>query len=81
MQLLADLTRTTGAGALVVSHDERLRAVADRVLVLADGRLAGTGSLGAAPAVPMTSERHANEMAEHPVEGIGVASAWVATTS
>ncbi|MGH3084544.1 MAG: ATP-binding cassette domain-containing protein [Gaiellaceae bacterium] len=39
MRLLADLTRRAGAAALVVSHDERLRTVADRVLVLEDGRL------------------------------------------
>ena len=40
MRLLRDLTESKGHAAIVVSHDPRLKAVADRVLWLADGRLA-----------------------------------------
>jgi putative ABC transport system ATP-binding protein len=39
MELLRALATRDGRGALVVSHDERLRAIADRVLWLEDGRL------------------------------------------
>jgi ABC-type lipoprotein export system ATPase subunit len=38
MELLRELTKRKGNG-VVVSHDERLRAVAGRVLWLHDGRL------------------------------------------
>ena len=41
MDLLRELVRRKETGAVVVSHDERLRAIADRVLWLEDGRLAG----------------------------------------
>ena len=40
MALLHRLTASRGHAAVVVSHDPRLREVADRVLWLADGRLA-----------------------------------------
>jgi putative ABC transport system ATP-binding protein len=39
MDLLRELTKEGGRGAVVVSHDERLRRIADRVLWLEDGRL------------------------------------------
>jgi putative ABC transport system ATP-binding protein len=39
MELLRELTKRKGNAAVVVSHDERLRSVADRVLWLEDGRL------------------------------------------
>jgi putative ABC transport system ATP-binding protein len=39
MQLLRTLARRQNCGAVVVSHDERLRAIADRVLGLEDGRV------------------------------------------
>lgn len=39
MDLLRALVREGDRGALVVSHDERLRRIADRVLRLEDGRL------------------------------------------
>jgi len=39
MQLLHDLTKNQGRTAVVVSHDARLRDVADTVLWLEDGRL------------------------------------------
>jgi len=43
MELLHDLTRGQGRTAIVVSHDLRLREMADRVLWLADGRLRELG--------------------------------------
>ena len=47
MELLRDLTREKGSGALVVSHDERLREIADQLLWLEDGRIrAGERSRG-----------------------------------
>lgn len=46
MALLRGLTESRGHAAVVVSHDPRLREVADRVLRLADGRLASTESDG-----------------------------------
>jgi putative ABC transport system ATP-binding protein len=39
MELLRELTKRKGNGVVVVSHDARLREVADRVLSLEDGRL------------------------------------------
>jgi putative ABC transport system ATP-binding protein len=39
MELLRDLTRRKGSGALVVSHDDRLREIADETLRLADGQI------------------------------------------
>ena len=42
MELLRELTKRKGNGVLVVSHDARLREVADRVLWLEDGRLRDT---------------------------------------
>jgi putative ABC transport system ATP-binding protein len=41
MQLLRQLTLSRHSGAVVVSHDERLRAIADRVVWLEDGRITG----------------------------------------
>jgi putative ABC transport system ATP-binding protein len=38
MRLLRDLAKGEGASVVIVSHDERLREVADRVLWLEDGR-------------------------------------------
>jgi putative ABC transport system ATP-binding protein len=39
LELLAGICRERGAGALLVTHDPQAAAVADRVLVLRDGRL------------------------------------------
>jgi putative ABC transport system ATP-binding protein len=39
MKLLRELAQRRACGAVVVSHDERLRAVADRVVWLEDGRV------------------------------------------
>ena len=50
MELLRDLTDRKGNAAVVVSHDPRLREVADRVLWLVDGRLHAAGEHRAAAA-------------------------------
>ena len=44
MALLRGLTESKGHAAVIVSHDPRLREVADRVLRLADGRLTSAES-------------------------------------
>jgi putative ABC transport system ATP-binding protein len=41
VSLLGDIARRQGHAVIIVSHDQRIRAVADRVLWLEDGRLAG----------------------------------------
>jgi putative ABC transport system ATP-binding protein len=41
VRLLGDIARRQGHAVIIVSHDQRIRAVADRVLWLEDGRLAG----------------------------------------
>lgn len=48
MELLRELAHQDGNGAVIVSHDLRLRAIADRVLWMEDGRLEG------APAAELT---------------------------
>ena len=45
MRLLRRLTKEQGATVVIVSHDERLREVADRVLWLEDGRLKAMAAL------------------------------------
>ncbi len=46
MALLRELTESKGHAAVVVSHDPRVHEVADRVLLLADGRLTAAELLG-----------------------------------
>jgi putative ABC transport system ATP-binding protein len=41
MELLTDAARSTNAAVVLVTHDPRAAAAADRVLVLADGRIVG----------------------------------------
>ena len=45
MFLLREVARDGGRAVVVVSHDERIRAVADRVLWLEDGRMVEVGRL------------------------------------
>jgi putative ABC transport system ATP-binding protein len=37
--LLRDIAKTTGRTVIIVSHDDRIREIADRVLWLEDGKL------------------------------------------
>jgi putative ABC transport system ATP-binding protein len=53
MELLRTLTESRGHAVVVVSHDPRLREVADRVLWLADGRLKEEMSSAAPATAPM----------------------------
>jgi putative ABC transport system ATP-binding protein len=45
MRLLRGIARSQSRGVVIVSHDERIKAVADRVLWLEDGRLMEIGRL------------------------------------
>lgn len=45
MRLLRSLAKEEGATVVMVSHDERLREVADRVLWLEDGQLRALAAL------------------------------------
>jgi putative ABC transport system ATP-binding protein len=56
MRLLRRLAKEQGAALVVVSHDERLRAVADRVLWLEDGRLKALAALATDPVCGMSLE-------------------------
>ncbi len=49
MHLLRDLSRSTERAVIVVSHDQRIREVADRVLWLEDGRIRDIGQIGRDP--------------------------------
>jgi putative ABC transport system ATP-binding protein len=46
MRLLREVATREGRAAVVVSHDERLRAIADRLLHLEDGRIGAAEDLG-----------------------------------
>jgi putative ABC transport system ATP-binding protein len=56
MRLLRRLANDEGATVLIVSHDERLRAVADRVLWLEDGRFKEIAALARDPVCGMLVE-------------------------
>jgi ABC-type lipoprotein export system ATPase subunit len=47
MELLRDLARREGSAVVVVSHDPRLGEIADRILLLEDGRLTDAMPLSA----------------------------------
>ena len=49
MELLRELAHQDGNGAVIVSHDLRLRAIADRVLWMEDGRLDGAPAAAFTP--------------------------------
>ena len=56
MQLLRRIADEGDRAVLVVSHDERIREVADRVLWLEDGRLRAIGKLVRDPVCGMSVE-------------------------
>jgi len=57
MGLLRKVTRDQGRSAVIVSHDQRIRDIADRVLWLEDGRLANMAALPIDPVCGMAVER------------------------
>ena len=57
MHLLHDIARSDGRAVIVVSHDQRIREVADRVLWLEDGRIRDIGSLVRDPVCEMSVEK------------------------
>jgi putative ABC transport system ATP-binding protein len=57
--LLRDIARQQGRTVVIVSHDHRIREVADRVLWLEDGRFKDMGRLARDPVCRMTVEEEA----------------------
>ncbi len=57
MNLLHDISRSGDRAVVVVSHDQRIREVADRVLWLEDGRIKDIGSLVLDPVCGMSVEQ------------------------
>lgn len=57
MHLLLDISRSGDRAVVVVSHDQRIREVADRVLWLEDGRIKDIGSLVRDPVCGMSVEQ------------------------
>ena len=53
LALLSEICRERGAGALLVTHDPQAAKIADRVLVLRDGRLATLPAAEAPSAAPV----------------------------
>jgi putative ABC transport system ATP-binding protein len=64
MNLLRDIARAEDRAVIAVSHDQRIREVADRVLWLEDGRIRDIGKPAKDPVCGMTVER-ARRMAVH----------------
>ena len=56
MRLLRRLAKEEAATVLIVSHDERLREIADRVLWLEDGRFKELAALATDPVCGMRVE-------------------------
>ena len=56
MQLLRGISRESGRAVVVVSHDQRIREVADRVLWLEDGRIMDIGRMVRDPVCGMSVE-------------------------
>jgi putative ABC transport system ATP-binding protein len=56
MQLLQEIAKKGDRAVIVVSHDQRIREVADRVLWLEDGRFKDMGRLATDPVCRMTVE-------------------------
>ena len=60
MQLLRTLAKSGNRAVIVVSHDQRIREVADRVLWLEDGRLSDMGLMSRDPVCGMSVEARAS---------------------
>ena len=65
MRLLRDIAKSGERAAIVVSHDQRIREVADRVLWLEDGRFTDMGKLVRDPVCGMSLEESAAAVLRH----------------
>ena len=65
MHLLRDIALSDGRAVVVVSHDQRLREVADRTLWLEDGRIADMGRVVTDPVCGMSIEADSAVALEH----------------
>jgi putative ABC transport system ATP-binding protein len=55
IELLAELPRTTGTAVVLVTHEPRYAAWADRVVFMRDGRIVDEASVAPAPFVPVST--------------------------
>jgi putative ABC transport system ATP-binding protein len=65
MRLLSDVTKDGNRAVIVVSHDQRIREVADRVLWLEDGRIKDMSKLVIDPVCGMSLEADAAVRSEY----------------
>jgi putative ABC transport system ATP-binding protein len=65
MKLLHGISREKDRAVVVVSHDERIREVADRVMWMEDGRIEDIGGLAVDPVCRMSVEAVKAVTAEH----------------
>ncbi len=65
MHLLRDIARSRERAVIVVSHDQRIREVADRVLWLEDGRIKDIGLVARDPVCRMSVEIDGAPALEH----------------
>lgn len=65
MHVLRDVARSDGRAVVVVSHDQRVREVADRVLWLEDGRFRDIGLMVRDPVCGMAIEAEGAVVLEH----------------
>jgi putative ABC transport system ATP-binding protein len=64
MRLLRRIAKDQGRSVVIVSHDERIRDIADRVLWLEDGRLKDMVTMATDPVCAMAVERERSVSAE-----------------
>jgi putative ABC transport system ATP-binding protein len=57
MSVMRELTRREGCGVVVVSHDERLREIADRIIRLEDGRVTGVEAVVRPATAALSTDR------------------------
>jgi putative ABC transport system ATP-binding protein len=65
MRLLREIAKDRGRGVIIVSHDQRIRDIADRVLWLEDGRFKDIGRLERDPVCGMSVEIDGAPALEH----------------
>ncbi len=62
MEILREIAKKRGKSVLVVSHDNRIRDIADRILWLEDGKFKEIGKMETDPVCGMSIERGANRV-------------------